>query len=356
MKTFLTNTKFSSPLFIIFLVSILHFSSHGQCISNPSTGVGLAESNFGQSFTIPATGCGSYLESITLNRVSIPPADDFLTVTIYIYSGQSFNPANQIYTQSGIILGDDSGEKTIAFSGGTGSLAITPGAQYSFRCSVDGNIVAFWELGIDNYAGGQPYFSNNFFPSYDLYFKVTTSSSDPLLPVELMSFEAEKQNASIELTWQTASEENNAGFEVQRSNDGKEWEILDFVEGNGTTLEVQNYTYTDKAPLTGVNYYRLKQIDFDGKFDYSNIVNLETTEHSDIQTLIIYPNPIHEELNIVNGKGDVIIYNSIGQLVKEFTVSNEQFAINVSDLESGTYTLKIQKANGIFISKQFVKF
>ena len=66
------------------------------------------------------------------------------------------------------------------------------------------------------------------------------------------------------LTWQTASELNNAGFEVERSADAKQWEVLGFVNGHGTTMEANDYKYLDAQPMRGMNYYRLSQTDFDG--------------------------------------------------------------------------------------------
>jgi len=175
-----------------------------------------------------------------------------------------------------------------------------------------------------------------------------------VLPVELISFTAKQDKQSIQLDWQTASEENNEGFEVQRSNNGEEWEVLDFVEGNGTTLEVQNYTYTDEESFAGVNYYRLKQIDFDGQFEYSEIVNI-SQKISNISIIEIFPNPVTDGLNIVGAEGKVTIYNILGQPMKQFTVSDENSSIDVVDLPKGQYILRIQQQNGNMVTKQFVK-
>jgi hypothetical protein len=176
-----------------------------------------------------------------------------------------------------------------------------------------------------------------------------------VLPVELSYFKGENTTAGNLLTWQTASEENNEGFDIQRSADGKNWEILDFVAGNGMTLETQNYTFTDDAPLAGVNYYRLKQVDFDGQFEYSNIVNIQTIESSKHQTINIYPNPVTDELTIENGQGTAIIYNAVGQSVQEVDIDASKVQLTVSELPQGIYTIHIRKTNGESITKQFVK-
>jgi hypothetical protein len=179
-------------------------------------------------------------------------------------------------------------------------------------------------------------------------------SSVPL-PVELSYFKGENTTAGNLLTWQTASEESNEGFGIQRSADGKNWETIHFAAGNGTTLETQNYTFTDDAPLAGVNYYRLKQVDFDGQFEYSNIVNIQTIESSKHQNINIYPNPVTDELTIENGQGTAIIYNAVGQSVQEANIDASKVQLKVSELPQSIYTIHIRKTNGESITKQFVK-
>ena len=177
-----------------------------------------------------------------------------------------------------------------------------------------------------------------------------------VLPVELTTFTAEAQkNQTNLLEWETASEENNEGFEVERSVNGSDWETLDFVEGNGSTIEISNYDFVDKRPFDGTNYYRLKQLDFDGKFEYSKIVTVELAK--DNEQLTIIPNPVQDELTITNVENveSVIIYNMLGQEVKQLIVGNAQLSINTSDLPKGQYILSVQKKNGKTITEQFYK-
>lgn len=111
-----------------------------------------------------------------------------------------------------------------------------------------------------------------------------------VLPVELTNFEAIPKGKSVLLKWATKSETNNQGFEVQHSIDGQDWTILGFVAGNGTSSETHQYTFTDNRPQYGYNYYRLKQIDFDQDFDYSEIE--EVSMRNDQKELThLYPNP-----------------------------------------------------------------
>ena len=188
-------------------------------------------------------------------------------------------------------------------------------------------------------------------------FAPSSSSSDfvATLPVELISFNAklEKDN-QVELTWTTANELNNEGFEIERlnSNNGK-FESIGWKTGNGSTERLSTYKFTDYNDFKGVSYYRLKQIDFDGQFDYSNVVVIEN--RGEENPLMIFPNPVKNELNIRNGEGLATIYNLLGQPVKQLSIDNQQLTLNVSDLTEGQYVLHIQKENGTVITKRFVK-
>ncbi len=95
---------------------------------------------------------------------------------------------------------------------------------------------------------------------------------DFIIPVELSSFTAETNDNSVLLSWSTATETNNQGFEIERKLKNQEWITIGFVNGNGTTTEIQNYSYVDdysQMPYEGTALYRLKQIDYNGDYDYS---------------------------------------------------------------------------------------
>ena len=100
---------------------------------------------------------------------------------------------------------------------------------------------------------------------------------DAVIPVELSSFEASfDKYQNIKLNWTTSSEINNKGFEIQREySNSNTWKDLDFIGGNGTTTKKNSYTYIDAILPAGKYLYRLKQIDFNGSFEYSNIVEIE---------------------------------------------------------------------------------
>ena len=126
--------------------------------------------------------------------------------------------------------------------------------------------------------------TNIYFVNQDVGFIVgigtilkTTNGGGGFIPVELTSFRATYSKNDVQLNWSTASELNNLGFEIERSTNRSDWRIIGFREGKGTSTEPQEYSFTDD--LFGNNsyilYYRLQQIDFDGSFEYSFIVEAE---------------------------------------------------------------------------------
>jgi hypothetical protein len=160
------------------------------------------------------------------------------------------------------------------------------------------------------------------------------------LPVELLSFDGKEQNGKVLLSWQTASEINNSRFEIEWSKDGRTFEKIGEVNGAGTTNEVQFYEFLHRYPVSGINYYRLKQHDFDEEFDYSDIVSIDCN-NTDGQVKI-YPNPATDFI-IIEGLEDeesVQIFDVNGWQVKAFQILSPSGSIPVADLPSGTYFMK----------------
>jgi photosystem II stability/assembly factor-like uncharacterized protein len=127
----------------------------------------------------------------------------------------------------------------------------------------------------------------------------TTTGGDPV-PVELSSFTASVQSKIIYLSWSTATETNNQGFEILRKalNEDDGWNNLGFVTGHGTTTETQQYSFTDSDVSTGKYQYRLKQIDFDGSFEYSNVIEVEIGSPDEFNLSQNYPNPFNPRTKI----------------------------------------------------------
>lgn len=179
---------------------------------------------------------------------------------------------------------------------------------------------------------------------------VTVTAS--VLPVELVRFNANVKKNYISLEWQTASEQNNKGFEIQKSKDGLAWNILEFVEGKGTSDVFNTYASVDKLPTPGANYYRLKQLDFDGEFAYSKIVLVDFNQLNEVG---MFPNPVKSELTLTNAEGNATIYNVLGQPVKQLTINANQATIQLSDLLNGQYYLQVRQVDETIVTKQFSK-
>ncbi len=171
-----------------------------------------------------------------------------------------------------------------------------------------------------------------------------------VVPVEFTSFTASAGNSSVNLNWTTATETNNSGFEVERKSSKTEWQPIGFVQGEGTSVSGTNYVFTDQHPEIGINYYRLRQIDFDGTFNYSSTV--ETEFVPGVYALQQnFPNPFNPTTTIrfsVPNEDHVnlTVYNLIGEkvitLVDEvMDQGSHTVNFNGSGLASGLYILRM---------------
>ncbi len=175
------------------------------------------------------------------------------------------------------------------------------------------------------------------------------SSTDPTLPVSLTSFNASKAKNSVHLNWQTASEQNNQYFDILRSVNGKDFVSIGTVKGTGTTSEAKSYAFTDYNPVSGYNYYKLKQVDGDGKStvydDKVQAVNFglesqEISAYSLENKLIVKLNSANETL------GNITLTTIAGQQVisknVNVTKGDNEFAIDLGHITKGIYVSKIQ--------------
>ncbi|MEO9146385.1 MAG: choice-of-anchor Q domain-containing protein, partial [Ginsengibacter sp.] len=177
------------------------------------------------------------------------------------------------------------------------------------------------------------------------------------LPVKLLSFSGSSiNNQAVRLNWVTATETNNKGFAVLRSTDnGETFEQIAFVNSfapNGNSDGILSYTYTDNTPSNGKNFYRLKQIDLDGNYTYSNVVSVELS--TQIQ-LLISPNPTSGTLNVQGAAAgsSYKIFDIMDQPIKKGVFSNT--SIDVSGLSAGAYILQIENITGQTQTAKFVK-
>ena len=162
------------------------------------------------------------------------------------------------------------------------------------------------------------------------------------LPVTFTAFTATPKNQTIRLAWHTAAEQNNAGFTVQRSPDGRTWQNRGYVPGAGTTDAPHTYTHTDRAPLPGTNYYRLRQEDRDGTYTYSEIVSAQGTEGD----IVLYPNPVRDELTVSGAAGrKLLLCDAHGRVLRRIICTETVHLLDLRTLPAGVYVLRAETGN-----------
>lgn len=188
------------------------------------------------------------------------------------------------------------------------------------------------------------------------------------LPIELLAFDAERQtNIEVALTWATASELNNKGFHVERMLDYEtDFQAIAWVEGIGTTSSLTHYERIDDNAYTGVSYYRLRQVDFDGTESFSPIRAVRGSEIINAGNVSIFPVPVTDELNIRFGElpkavtsGEIRIFDVQGRLLFNSSVSLQSHQVlkiaAIQQWPSAMYLLNIRLDNGDTMTDKFVK-
>jgi hypothetical protein len=284
----------------------------------------------------PADGLERWMGSIAINAAGHMALG-------YSVSSSTMFPAIR-YT--GRYATDPIGQMTIPeetiFAGSGSQSGLSRWGDYT-SMNVDPNGINFWYV-------------NQYQPSTGSFnWRTRIANIDYTIPVELVSFNASVIKDAVELSWITATETNNQGFEIQRMSSNGEFEQVGFVAGFGTTTEPQSYSYVDSKLETGSYTYRLKQIDFDGTFEYSNEINIEVEIPLQYALWQNYPNPFNPSTKIsysipADGFVKLAVYNLLGEEVATIVNSfqkADRYEVNfdASGLSSGVYVYKIESSN-----------
>ena len=182
----------------------------------------------------------------------------------------------------------------------------------------------------------------------------TVDTCDPLtgdclntpLPVELVDFAAQVRLGEVLLLWQTATEINNAGFEIQRSVDASNWQRIGFIAGLGTSFTTKSYRFEDPSPSSGLNYYRLQQVDLDGKSEYSEIISVEFGYAE--KSMLLFPNPSEGVVNIqINNPSNervlIEVTTNLGRTIwaHEFVERGMNWETEITLREGGVYYVSV---------------
>jgi hypothetical protein len=178
------------------------------------------------------------------------------------------------------------------------------------------------------------------------------------LSVEARTFSVSKNNDSNKLSWQTASEKNNAQFQIERSQDGETFSKIGEVKGRGNSNVEQNYTFTDASPVKGINYYRLRQVDFDGTETVSKTVST-TFDGKGQNKFKAYPTLTQGLVNVElseEGKSEILVRDLTGRvLLTQNTEGVSNQTLNLGALSGGLYILSV-RSNDSFETIKIQKY
>lgn len=186
-------------------------------------------------------------------------------------------------------------------------------------------------------------------------------NSNIQLPVELTRFTGKVSDLFVVLNWETESETNNDFFVLERSKDGIHFEEIGQVDGAGNTTKVSYYSFIDKEPLTGDNYYRLSQMDYDGRQSFSEVIVIE---YIGVKTFLIYPNPVVNTINFAldseNQKEvEILVVDPLGKTVinakRNLIVGRSYLHIDADKLGKGIYFLYVKDHGNTLRTLKFFK-
>lgn len=184
-------------------------------------------------------------------------------------------------------------------------------------------------------------------PAADLFQWWTLVDVNYPLPLQLLKFKALLGNNIVTLEWSTTSEINTKEFVIEHSADKTTFVSIGAVPAAGNSSAARTYSAIDPSPSPGLSFYRLKMIDIDGHFTYSPIAVINVTKSN---TIMVFPNPVKDELNINLGRlkaNSFVLIDAGGKIIRRGLISSQTFQIHFSNIEVGTYILKLFTTNGI---------
>lgn len=341
--TFANNTNSANPDFNFQVAGIgkvgeeIHGDSQGASelrVTNPNFSTNTAFLNWGNN-------------DETLTK-TWPYSNTYLPATIMERSGKIWqfysNPADGI-THADLLIRFSAAENAEAFSADPSLLKLlinstsdpenfSTAAVQDVNAILSGNVARFNNVPITN----------------GMYVSLANTSAIYPLPIELLSFNARLEVDHVNLSWSTASEFNNDYFTVERADQSLNWEEVITTLGAGNSNTLMQYFEQDLKPLDGLSYYRLKQVDFDGTYEYSEVVSVMNAQTSFSDDVFLYPNPSTLKsvfMRIPHGysqlETEVTFYNLSGVLVWQEQLGKDGtiFELKYGDLPAGVYIVQI---------------
>jgi len=308
---------------------------------------GAARTKFGDAlvyinYSTTAFGM-SIVNSITVEKGALIEGELEAGVALYDIVNTTNNSSSRVAITTSYNFGS-------SLPNSANSLPSTPIQYLHLKIQITGPPVSSGLSFQESLMNGQQFESDN----TKKYSPVIASDTDnTTVPVELTSFTANVGENNVVLNWVTDSETNNFGFEIERSEDEIDFQKIGFVEGKGTTLIPQQYDFVDENLAPGIYYYRLKQIDLDGAFEYSVAINVTVTQPKEFALEQNYPNPFNPTTTIrydlpVSSRVVLKIYNILGKEVTTL-VDAEQSAGIKTVVWHGTNNAGESVGTGIYI-------
>lgn len=289
----------------------------------------LATNNLGQAWSFyGATSCSHYFNGPFFSPIAVP--DTSVTGVITCSSGETFFTGDVDYcsTSTGFtgtptlsIVGPNGFNETIS-AGSVGTTPIVDAGDYTITASVPSS----------------PTQCLNCSKSICVPISAAQIAGCTALPIDLFNFYLENLSNRIVINWQTLTEHNTAYFEIQKSTNAKDFVAIGTIDAAGNSAELLMYSFVD-VEKNGVVYYRLKQVDFDGNYTYSQILSSENATNT-----VFYPNPSNGSINlsISNENSTVSILNSIGNVVYRESFSDKgNYIIDLKNQANGIYWLEV---------------
>ncbi len=310
------------------------------------------------SHTFPfGTVSGTYipfvlnLTSGTIGNVTVSTYPTAVNNTPYPTTPVLVTNVNDIY-------GNDNSANTadrfwqIDKDGPSGTATLTFNVTASEASGISNLMAQRWNSGWETPLAGQSNTATSAtVPNVTSFSPWALSGNSSLLPIELLCFSVKKNNDYADLKWITATETNNYGFDIEKSLDLNTWNKIGFIEGAGNSNNLLQYVFNDLLTQNIKNsntvvYYRLKQIDFNGSFEYSETrsVNLNSSNIEIPVIFNLFPNPASQYINIISDQPlqqfQVNIFNQNGSLIRNF-IMNGSIKVDISDLKPASYHIII---------------
>lgn len=312
----------------------------------------------------PVVNGGRWSDPATWNLNRIPADGDIVTIP----SGMTVNVKNNNYSLAGSCPSNGATSPRLIVNV-FGSLAFEPSGRLNLGCAS----VLFLSPGARifsttrncslriNIGPNEVWGCNGPLTTDEIIGPATINNGGILpapLPVVMDLFRANRQNNVVRLEWSTVQEINSKQFTIERSSDAGNWSAIGSLPAAGNSNSRVHYNFTDPNPLNGNNFYRIRQIDEDGKISFSGIARVGS---SAVNRLFVYPNPVISMANIVLGEGarsnqSVQLFNGTGAMVRSVPVKNGNLLqLNMEGLKPGLYLIRVLEDGKVVEQTSFLK-